>query len=61
VLKLWLERKTLPESVIRHHMQELDSADAPFIGSSSRRPSRTERSLDDPVREMEGMLVDEYG
>ncbi|XP_026453914.1 protein HUA2-LIKE 2-like [Papaver somniferum] len=61
VLKLWLERKTLPESVIRHHMQEIDSADAPFIGSSSRRPSRTERSLDDPVREMEGMLVDEYG
>ena len=22
---------------------------------------RTERALDDPVREMEGMLVDEYG
>ncbi|OVA20067.1 PWWP domain [Macleaya cordata] len=62
VLKLWLERKTLPESIIRHHMQELDSvADASFIGSSSRRPSRTERALNDPIREMEGMLVDEYG
>lgn len=26
-----------------------------------RRPSRAERSVDDPIREMEGMLVDEYG
>ncbi|KAK1318759.1 HUA2-like protein 2 [Acorus calamus] len=25
VLRLWLERKTLPESVVRHHMRELDS------------------------------------
>ncbi|MCI06793.1 HUA2-like protein 3-like, partial [Trifolium medium] len=27
----------------------------------SRRSLRTERALDDPIREMEGMLVDEYG
>lgn len=27
----------------------------------SRRSSRNERAFDDPVREMEGMLVDEYG
>ena len=26
-----------------------------------RRPSRAERSIDDPIREMEGMVVDEYG
>jgi hypothetical protein len=26
-----------------------------------RRPSRAERSIDDPIREMDGMLVDEYG
>lgn len=30
-------------------------------GPYSRRSSRTERSFDDPIREMEGMLVDEYG
>jgi hypothetical protein len=26
-----------------------------------RRPSRAERSIDDPIREMDGMFVDEYG
>ena len=25
------------------------------------RPSRAERVVDDPIRDMEGMLVDEYG
>lgn len=35
-----------------------DDANAGF---SLRRPSRAERSVDDPIREMEGMLVDEYG
>lgn len=30
-------------------------------GFSLRRPSRAERAVDDPIREMEGMLVDEYG
>lgn len=31
------------------------------IGFNLRRPSRAERAIDDPIREMEGMLVDEYG
>ncbi|GLU03495.1 hypothetical protein SLE2022_206910 [Rubroshorea leprosula] len=53
VLRVWLERKILPESVIREHIRELDSL--------SRRSARTERAFDDPVREMEGMLMDEYG
>ena len=35
-----------------------DDASAVF---SLRRPSRAERAVDDPIREMEGMLVDEYG
>ncbi|XP_042488898.1 protein HUA2-LIKE 3-like [Macadamia integrifolia] len=62
VLRLWLERKTLPESIVRHHMRELDSiADASVTSVFARRPSRSERALNDPVREMEGMLVDEYG
>ncbi|XP_035551522.1 protein HUA2-LIKE 3 isoform X3 [Juglans regia] len=62
VLRLWLERKILPESIVRHHMRELDSlSDSSSAGPYSRRSSRTERALDDPVREMEGMLVDEYG
>lgn len=43
-------------------MRELDSHGAgSSAGAFSRRTSRTERSLDDPLREMEGMLVDEYG
>ncbi|KAJ4829131.1 hypothetical protein Tsubulata_011817 [Turnera subulata] len=51
----------LPESVIRHHMRELDSLGCSSAGPYARRSARTERALDDPVRDMEGMLVDEYG
>ncbi|XP_077219072.1 protein HUA2-LIKE 2-like [Tasmannia lanceolata] len=62
VLRLWLERKTLPESIVRQHMRELDSLnDVLFNSSFSRCPSRMERALNDPLREMDGMLVDEYG
>lgn len=60
VLKLWLERKTLPEYIIRHHIRELEVINEASFGSS-RRPSRTERALNDPLRDNEGMLVDEYG
>jgi len=59
---LWLERKILPESVIRRYMDEIGvSNDDITVSFSFRRPSRAERSVDDPIREMEGMLVDEYG
>lgn len=63
VLKLWQERKILPEPMIRHHIRELDSLNnmSSRIGNSSRRPFRNERAFDDPIREVEGMLVDEYG
>ena len=62
VSRLWLERKTLPESIVRHHIQELESVNETSLTSSySRCPSRTERALNDPIREMEGMFVDEYG
>lgn len=62
VLRLWLERKILPESIIRRHIRELDTYSSLAVGGAfSRRSLRTERALDDPVREMEGMLVDEYG
>ncbi|XP_023549407.1 protein HUA2-LIKE 2-like [Cucurbita pepo subsp. pepo] len=62
VLRLWSQRGVLPESIIRHHMRELESLSGKSsVGAYSRRSSRTERSLDDPLREMEGMLVDEYG
>ncbi|KAM7253972.1 hypothetical protein ACFE04_031654 [Oxalis oulophora] len=62
VLKLWLERRILPESVIRQHMRELDSLNgSSFADPYCRRSARTERPMDDPVREIEGMLVDEYG
>ncbi|KAG5231841.1 HUA2 protein [Salix suchowensis] len=62
VLRLWLERRILSESIIRHHMRELDIlGGSSSAGLYSRRSARTERALDDPVRDMEGMLVDEYG
>jgi hypothetical protein len=64
VLRLWLERKILPESVIRRLMDDVgakkDDSGAP-VAHNFRRPSRAERAVDDPIREMEGMLVDEYG
>lgn len=63
---MWQERKILPEPIIRHHIRELDvlcgtaaTASYPIVGSQ--RPLRNERAFDDPIREMEGMLVDEYG
>lgn len=37
------------------------SNDESSAGAFLRRPSRAERAVDDPIREMEGMLVDEYG
>lgn len=59
-MKLWLERKTLSEYIIRHHIREIETINEASFGSS-RRPSRTERALNDPLRDNEGMLVDEYG
>jgi hypothetical protein len=62
VLRLWLERKIFPESVLRRYMNDIGgSGDDKTVKLSFRRPSRAERSVDDPIREMEGMLVDEYG
>ncbi|XP_010413203.1 PREDICTED: protein HUA2-LIKE 3-like [Camelina sativa] len=61
VLRVWLERRILPESIVRHHIRELDSLNNVPVCLYSRRSARTERALDDPVRDMEGMLVDEYG
>lgn len=61
-MRLWLERKILPESLLRRHMDDIGALnDDSSAGLSLRRPSRAERAIDDPIREMEGMLVDEYG
>ncbi|CAA6673404.1 unnamed protein product [Spirodela intermedia] len=62
VLRLWLERKIFPESVLRPIMDGIEvPKDDPSSVLYLRRRSRVERSIDDPIREMEGMLVDEYG
>ncbi|ESQ31869.1 hypothetical protein EUTSA_v10003519mg [Eutrema salsugineum] len=62
VLKLWLDRKIFPESLLRRYIDDIGaSGDDATIEFSLRRPSRSERAVDDPLREMEGMLVDEYG
>lgn len=59
---MWLERKIFPESVLRTYMDDIGvSNDEGTSGSSIKRPSRAERAVDDPIREMEGMFVDEYG
>ncbi|KAL6187229.1 hypothetical protein ACLB2K_043344 [Fragaria x ananassa] len=62
VLRLWLERKIFPQGVLRRYMDDIGvSNDDTTAGFSLRRPSRSERAIDDPIREMEGMFVDEYG
>ncbi|PIA64187.1 hypothetical protein AQUCO_00201459v1 [Aquilegia coerulea] len=61
VLRLWLERKILPESLLRRYMDDIGVSNDDMNGFFLRRPSRAERAIDDPIREMEGMLVDEYG
>ncbi|XP_040253253.1 ENHANCER OF AG-4 protein 2 [Aegilops tauschii subsp. strangulata] len=62
VLRLWLERKIMPENVLRKYMNDIEVPnDNTHAGFLLRRPSRAERSVDDPIREMDDMLVDEYG
>ncbi|XP_042053599.1 protein HUA2-LIKE 2-like [Salvia splendens] len=61
VLRVWLERKILPETLVRHHIRELDALYHSHVSGGSRRSCKFERPFDDPIREMEGMLVDEYG
>ncbi|EPS74195.1 hypothetical protein M569_00559, partial [Genlisea aurea] len=61
VLKVWLERKILPEPIIRHHIRELESVCCSYTSVDSRGPLQNERALDDRIRQMEGMLADEYG
>ncbi|XP_010452799.1 PREDICTED: protein HUA2-LIKE 1-like [Camelina sativa] len=62
VLRLWLKRKIFPDSLLRRYIGDIGaSGDDKTVGFSLRRPSRSERSVDDPLRDMEGMLVDEYG
>lgn len=53
----------MPESVLRHFVTEIESHndDKGLPGNGPRRLSRSERAVDDPVRDMDGMLVDEYG
>lgn len=62
VLRIWLDRKILPEPVIRRHISEIESlVDDRTAIALPRRMPRAERALDDPAREMEGLLDNEYG
>jgi hypothetical protein len=52
----------MPDSILQDFVNELESHnDDRMISASLRRPTRFERAVDDPIREMEGMYVDEYG
>ncbi|KAI4385816.1 hypothetical protein MLD38_003809 [Melastoma candidum] len=59
VLRLWLERKIFPKSFIMSCMDDVGTSKNST--TNPRRPSRVQRAVDDPLREMEGVLVDEYG
>ena len=59
-MRLWLERKTLSEYIIRHHIKELEALNDASFGSSHH-PSGRERALNDPLRDDEAFFVDEYG
>ncbi|CAO2210471.1 unnamed protein product [Urochloa humidicola] len=62
VLRLWLERKIMPEDILRKYMGDIEVPnDDNHTSFMLKRPSRAERSVDDPIREMDDMLVDEYG
>jgi len=62
VLRLWLERKIMPEDILRKYMGDIELPnDDTSTTLMLKRPSRAERSVDDPIREMDDMLVDEYG
>ncbi|XP_078448547.1 tudor/PWWP/MBT domain-containing protein isoform X2 [Wolffia australiana] len=62
VLKLWLERNIFPESVLRPLMDGIKASyDGQEVHLVLRPPSRADRPIDDPIRDMEGILVDEYG
>ena len=52
----------MPESLLHRYIDDIEVPnDDVCAGLFLRRPSRAERSVDDPIREMEGMHVDEYG
>ncbi|KAJ0963936.1 hypothetical protein J5N97_029058 [Dioscorea zingiberensis] len=55
VLRLWVKRKIMPEAVLHQYMHDLEAP------KNERNSGLFLRSVDDPIREMEGALVDEYG
>lgn len=59
---MWLERKIMQEEILRKYMGDIEVPnDDTSTSFMLKRPSRAERSVDDPIREMDDMLVDEYG
>jgi hypothetical protein len=57
-----MERKIMPESLLKKCIVDLKNEDPVVDFSSMRRPTRAERNIDDPIRDMEDdFLVDEYG
>ena len=53
----------MEESVLRRYVDEFEcqKIDNKACSIPLRKPTRFERAVDDPIREMEGMCVDEYG
>lgn len=52
----------MPEDILRKYMGDIELPnDDTSTTLMLKRPSRAERSVDDPIREMDDMLVDEYG
>ncbi|KAJ3692969.1 hypothetical protein LUZ60_012064 [Juncus effusus] len=64
VLRLWLVRNIMPETLIRKWIDELKGSGEDIITDCSplRALTRAERNIDDPIRELsDDFLIDEYG
>ncbi|XP_020573028.1 ENHANCER OF AG-4 protein 2-like, partial [Phalaenopsis equestris] len=62
VLTLWQERRILPEYILRHYIEEIEFlSDGLKSEFSSRIPTCAEQCVDDPIREVESLHVDQYG
>lgn len=62
VLRLWIERKILPEPLLRHYVDVIEmSNDGAACRFSTGKPFVAEHALDGHLREVEGLLIDEYG
>ncbi|XP_024539770.1 ENHANCER OF AG-4 protein 2-like [Selaginella moellendorffii] len=57
VVSLWLKRDIMQESLLKDTMAKLEAG----LNTTQRQYQRQDRAIDDPLRGLDDMLVDEYG